>query len=86
MVADADLVAEAWRYFREVSTKDFTWISLIPEDVTPPIFLNEERMARFRPLIEPLIYDETKYDTYLEQLGIEYPTVERPTTSGQNQN
>jgi aminobenzoyl-glutamate utilization protein B len=86
VVSDANLVAEAWQYFRDVTIKDQQWISLIPEGVEPPIFLNEERMARFRPLIEPFIYDETKYDTYLEQLGVEYPTVERPTTSGQNQN
>jgi aminobenzoyl-glutamate utilization protein B len=25
-------------------------------------------------------YDPTKYKTYLEQLGIEYPTVRKPTT------
>jgi aminobenzoyl-glutamate utilization protein B len=34
-------------------------------------------MARFRPLIEPLRYDPSRYSTYLEQLGIEYPTVRR---------
>jgi aminobenzoyl-glutamate utilization protein B len=81
VVSDANLVAEAWQYFRDVTTKDQQWISLIPEDVEPPIFLNEERMARFRPLIEPFIYDETRYDTYLEQLGVEYPTV-RPVSEG----
>jgi aminobenzoyl-glutamate utilization protein B len=82
VVSDANLVADAWQYFREVTTKDQQWISLIPEDVTPPIFLNEERMAGFRPLIEPLIYDETRYDTYLEQLGVEYPTIQKATTDG----
>jgi aminobenzoyl-glutamate utilization protein B len=25
--------------------------------------------------LEKYYYDETKYDTYLEQLGVEYPTV-----------
>jgi aminobenzoyl-glutamate utilization protein B len=29
--------------------------------------------------MEPYYYDPTRFDTYLEQLGIEYPTVrERP--------
>jgi aminobenzoyl-glutamate utilization protein B len=79
---DLDLVADAWRYFREVQTAELQWVSLIPEGTEPPIFLNEERMARFRPLIEPLIYDETKYDTYLDQLGIEYPTVREVTSGG----
>jgi aminobenzoyl-glutamate utilization protein B len=32
-------------------------------------------MDEFRPLLEPYYYDPSKYDTYLEQLGIEYPTV-----------
>ena len=32
-------------------------------------------MDEFRTRMEALYYDETKYDTYLEQLGIQYPTV-----------
>lgn len=83
VMTDPDLVAEAWRYFREVQTAGMQYVSLIPKGTEPPIFLNEERMARYRPLIEPLIYDETRYDTYMEQLGIEYPTVRR-AASGQN--
>jgi len=82
LITDPDLVAEAWRYFREVTTKDYQWVSLIPEGTEPPTFLNEEKMARFRPDIEPLIYDETRYDSYLEQLGVPYPTVQRPETGG----
>ena len=82
VLTDADLVAEAWRYHREVQTKEYQWVSLIPEGVEPPIFLNEERMARFRPLLEKLKYDPSKYSTYLEQLGIEYPTVREKTDSG----
>ena len=34
-------------------------------------------MERFRPLLEPLRYDPSRYDTYLEQLGITYPTIRR---------
>ncbi|MEE8134610.1 MAG: amidohydrolase [Gemmatimonadales bacterium] len=82
VMADADLVAEAWRYHREVQTKDYQWVSLIPEGVEPPIFLNEERMARFRPMLEALRYDPSKYATYLEQLGITYPTIKRETSGG----
>ena len=32
-------------------------------------------MARFREQQKKFYYDPTKYKTYLEQLGIEYPTV-----------
>jgi aminobenzoyl-glutamate utilization protein B len=79
LVADEDLVEEAWRYHREVTTKDYTWESLIPEGTEPPIHLNAEKMKLYRPLIEPTIYDETRFDTYLEQLGVAYPTLTKPT-------
>ena len=77
LLVDSDFLAEAKRYHREVQTKDTQWISLIPEGTPPPTDLNREKMARWRPLLEPLRYDPSKYDTYLEQLGIEYPTVRK---------
>src|SRR5690606_25966753 len=42
------------------------------------VHLNRERMAGFREQLRPLRYDPTRYDTYLEQLGVEYPTVRKP--------
>ena len=32
-------------------------------------------MAEFRARLEPFYYDEKRYGSYLEQLGITYPTV-----------
>ena len=32
-------------------------------------------MERFRPQMQKMYYDASKFDTYLEQLGIKYPTV-----------
>jgi aminobenzoyl-glutamate utilization protein B len=32
-------------------------------------------MEEFRPKLQPFYYDETKYATYLEQLGVQYPTL-----------
>ena len=32
-------------------------------------------MAKYRPEMRKYYYDPTKYKTYLEQLGIKYPTV-----------
>jgi aminobenzoyl-glutamate utilization protein B len=32
-------------------------------------------MEQYREKMKPLYYDPSKYDTYLEQLGIQYPTV-----------
>jgi aminobenzoyl-glutamate utilization protein B len=77
-----DLVEEAWTYHREVTTKDYTWESLIPEGTEPPIFLNAEKMKLYRPLLEPLRYDPTRFDTYLEQLGVVYPVLEKPAGAG----
>jgi aminobenzoyl-glutamate utilization protein B len=41
------------------------------------VHLNSEKMERFRPQLEKLRYDPGRYKTYMEQLGIEYPTVKR---------
>ena len=41
----------------------------------PAIELNQDVMARYRPAMRRLYYDPTKYKTYLDQLGIAYPTV-----------
>ena len=49
-----------------------------PED-KPAIWLNEEIMAKYRPEMKKYYYDPTKYKTYLEQLGIKYPTVRQPS-------
>jgi aminobenzoyl-glutamate utilization protein B len=41
---------------------------------TPATHLNAEILARYRPEMQKYYYDPTKYKTYLEQLGIKYPT------------
>jgi aminobenzoyl-glutamate utilization protein B len=61
-------------YFAE-QTKETKWVSLVPEGTTAPIHLNKERMERFRPELRKLRYDPARYKTYMEQLGITYPTV-----------
>ena len=35
-------------------------------------------MAKYRPEMQKYYYDPKKYGTYLEQLGITYPTVKTP--------
>jgi aminobenzoyl-glutamate utilization protein B len=76
LLAEPKLVEAAWEYYRE-QTKDTTWESLIPADVKPPIHLNVDKMERFAPELKKLRYDPSKYQTYLEQLGIEYPTLRK---------
>lgn len=70
-----ELVADAWSYFKNVQNKDRQYTPLIrPADV-PAVWLNEQTMAKYRPEMRKYYYDPTKYKTYLEQLGIKYPTV-----------
>jgi aminobenzoyl-glutamate utilization protein B len=47
---------------------------LRPDD-KPAIFLNQKTMDLYRPQMKQFYYDASKYNTYLEQLGIKYPTV-----------
>ncbi len=68
------VVADAWDYFRNEQTKTIKYQSFLSDTDQPPTFLNAEIMARFRPLMKPFYYDATKYKTYLDQLGITYPT------------
>jgi aminobenzoyl-glutamate utilization protein B len=46
------------------------------------VHLNKAIMDRYRPEMRKFYYDATKYKTYLDQLGVKYPTVRSgaPTT------
>jgi aminobenzoyl-glutamate utilization protein B len=69
------LVEDAWSYFRDVQAKTHTYAPFIDADDPPPIEKNRATMEKFRPLLQPFYYDEKRYGSYLEQLGITYPTV-----------
>ena len=70
-----ELVTEAWEYFRNVQTKDKKYTPLIRPDDKPAIWLNAQTMAKYRPEMKKYYYDPTRYKTYLDQLGITYPTI-----------
>jgi aminobenzoyl-glutamate utilization protein B len=70
-----ELVDAAWDYFRNVQTKDKKYTPLIRPEDRPAIWLNQQSMAKFREPMKKFYYDEKKYPSYLEQLGIKYPTV-----------
>lgn len=79
------LVADAWTYFKDVQTKDVVYQPFIRPGDQPAHDLNREVMNRFRPELKKLYYDPTRFGTYLEQLGITYPTVRGSTPSGGKQ-
>ena len=70
-----ELVTQAWDYFRNVQTKDIHYQPLIRPQDRPAIEMNQEIMARYRPAMRRYYYDPAKYRTYLDQLGIAYPTL-----------
>jgi aminobenzoyl-glutamate utilization protein B len=70
-----ELVEKAWDYFRNVQTKDTKYQSFLRPGDQPAIWLNQKIMEQYRDKMKPFYYDPAKYDTYLEQLGIKYPTV-----------
>jgi aminobenzoyl-glutamate utilization protein B len=75
LIANPALTDSAWAYFREVQTRNVKYAPLIRPTDKPPIEMNEAVMARFRPQMRRFYYDPARHRTYLEQLGITYPTV-----------
>ena len=70
-----EIIAKSWDYFRNVQTKDQKYKPLISPTDQPPIFLNQKIMGEYRDQMRKFYFDPTRYDNYLEQLGIKYPTV-----------
>ena len=58
-----------------MQTKEIKYQPLINPDDTPAIELNKDKMEKFVPEMRKYYFDPKKYKTYLEQLGIKYPTV-----------
>jgi len=50
-------------------------IPFITKDTPAPRFLNEGILSKYREQMRKYYYDPSKYPTYLDQLGIKYPTV-----------
>lgn len=74
------LVDSARNYFAE-QTKDQHYEPLLRASDRPETTLNAEIMAKYRPAMRKLYYDQTRYPSYLAQLGVTYPTVRAPDGS-----
>ena len=75
LIMQPRLVADAKRYFTDVQTKTVKYRPLMAPGDQPAIWLNAEKMARYRDEMRKYYYDPSKFGSYLEQLGITYPTV-----------
>ncbi len=67
-----ELVDKAWDYFRNVQTKTTHYQSFLRPDDQPAIWLNQKIMEVYRPKMKPFYYDQSRFNTYLDQLGIKY--------------
>jgi aminobenzoyl-glutamate utilization protein B len=84
LLLDGHSVEDAWTYFRDVQTAETTYTPFITPEDQPAIWLNAGIMSTWRERMRPYYYDPDRYDTYLEQLGIEYPVVRPKPVSQQN--
>lgn len=73
-----DLVEAAWDYFEEEQTADLEYTPFIRPSDRPAIEMNAEIMDEFREDMQRYYYDSVQYDSYLEQLGVSYPTLRQP--------
>ena len=71
------VLKEAKAYFTDVQTKTTHYIPFITEKDPAPIYLNQDKMDKYRNEMKKYYYNPAKYKTYLEQLGITYPTLEK---------
>ncbi len=74
LLTKPELVTAAWDYFKNVQTRTMHYEPLMRPEDKPAIELNKATMDKFRPEMRKYYFDSTKYKTYLEQLGIAYPT------------
>jgi aminobenzoyl-glutamate utilization protein B len=70
-----ELRTAAKDYFTKVQNKDEHYVPMIGERDQPAVEINADVMAQFRPAMRSQYYDEAKYPTYLDQLGVKWPTL-----------
>jgi aminobenzoyl-glutamate utilization protein B len=78
LLTNPELVAAAHDYF-DRQTKDQKYVPFIRPEDHPHTELNAGIMDKYSPQLKKFYYDASKYPTYLDQLGIKYPTVRANT-------
>ncbi len=75
ILTQPNLVKNAWDYFNNTQTKTTKYKSFLRPEDQPAIWLNQSTMEKYRPEMKKLYYDPARFNSYLEQLNIPYPTV-----------
>lgn len=79
LLQDEQLRQDAWSYFQDDQLGDEEYHPFISKDDPPAIGKNADIMETYRDRMREFYYDPTRYDTYLEQLGVDYPALEPPS-------
>jgi aminobenzoyl-glutamate utilization protein B len=70
-----ELIQDSWNYYKKEQTKDIQYTPLVGPKDSPAIYLNKDIMGKYKPQLQQYYYNPAKYKSYLEQLGITYPTL-----------
>jgi aminobenzoyl-glutamate utilization protein B len=84
LLTKPELVKAAWDYFNNVQTKDVKVHPVHQEGHAAGDLPQQDNPRQIPRGMKKYYYDPTKYKTYLDQLGIKYPTV-RTTSSPQQE-
>jgi aminobenzoyl-glutamate utilization protein B len=78
LLLNPTLLKDAKAYFSDVQNKDQQYRPVLSKEDKPPVTINNDMMGRYREQMRKLYYDPKRYPTYLDQLGIKFPTLKKP--------
>ncbi len=73
LLTDPTLLTKAKDYFDNVQLNGTSYAPVLSAEDMPAIERNVEIMEQIRPQMREFYYDPARFDSYLEQLGIDYP-------------
>ena len=77
LMTSEKLRRDAREYFANVQTKDQKYVPVLGPEDRPTIEMNADTQGRYRDELKKYYYDQSRYDTYLDQLGVKFPTLTR---------
>jgi aminobenzoyl-glutamate utilization protein B len=78
LLSKPELLVQAKQYFANEQQKNQKYTPMLSAEDKPQIQINADIMATYRPEMKKYYYDPSKYATYLDQLGIKFPVLEKP--------
>ncbi|MBI1391837.1 MAG: amidohydrolase [Alphaproteobacteria bacterium] len=73
LLTDPELIESAWDYFKNEQLKETTYQPFVDKDDQPTIERNADIMNQYKEQLSEFYYRPDEFDTYLEQLGVDYP-------------